>query len=351
MERPLVSVVIPAYNMARFLPESIRSVFSQGHRPLEIVVVNDASTDETSDVVKENFSEAPSDCLCSLIDLKKNGGAANALRTGFSAASGEFVCWLSADDAFLDIRKTTHQLDAMSKTGAAWSFYQDYYAGAALGSASLFKPNYLPRMRLLNPVFTGNPELMLMMLLFRNPINGSSVMIRRSSTQFGEFDPFVRNVDPDGDLWMRYCALGLRAVALSGAPLFYRIHSQQTSNDRGRMLKGIELVRLRLLKTLSSLDLLGPLVDRFAPSFVLLALEHKVEYPYTAEFLCRYVLETRESRSRLIAIAAARSLSRFERDLRSTGLERSDLESSVNAGLHSQEFSRFKSLLSRTQGR
>jgi hypothetical protein len=209
----------------------------------------------------------------------------------------------------------------------------------------------MPRMRLLNPIFTGDPGLMLMMMLFRNPVNGSSVMINRSSLDYGEFDPFLHNVDPDGDLWMRYSALGLRAVALPGTPMFYRVHGAQTSRNKVKMLKGIELVRLRLLKTLSSLGLLGPLVDKFAPFFVLLMLEHKVEYPYTAEFLSRYILGTRESRSRLVMLAASRALPAFERDAEATTVDRAELMKSVEGGLHSEEFVRFMTLLSPAPGR
>jgi len=346
LEAPLVSVVIPSYNMSRFLPDAIQSVFVQGYKPLEVIVVNDASTDDTSETARRSFAQAPGATRCSLIDLKRNGGAANALRTGFSASSGEFVCWLSSDDAFVDERKTEHQLTAMARTGAAWSYYQDYYAGSAMSSAHLVQPNYMPRMRLLNPIFTGDPGLMLMMMLFRNPVNGSSVMIRRSSLLSGEFDPFLRNVDPDGDLWMRYSALGLRAVALPGAPMFYRVHGAQTSRDKVKMLKGIEVVRLRLLKTLSSLGLLGPLVDKFAPCFVLLMLERKIEYPYTAEFLGRYILETRESRSRLVVLAASKALPAFEREAKATTVDRADLIKSVDGGLHSEEFDRFVTRLS-----
>jgi glycosyltransferase involved in cell wall biosynthesis len=88
---PKVSVIIPTYNSARFLPEAIESVLKQTFQDLEIIVVDDGSTDNTGEVVapyldRITFSEIP------------NGGPARARNRAIRESSGEYVAFLDADD-------------------------------------------------------------------------------------------------------------------------------------------------------------------------------------------------------------------------------------------------------------
>src|SRR5438477_430437 len=91
---PAVSVVIPVYNQRIYVGGAIDSVLSISDIPLELIVVNDGSTDGTSNVLDEYRHSI------TLIE-QPNRGAATALNRGISAATGELVCWLSADDQFL----------------------------------------------------------------------------------------------------------------------------------------------------------------------------------------------------------------------------------------------------------
>ena len=93
-EQPLVSVVLPVYNHARFLGDSIRSVLAESY-PLELIVVDDGSTDNPGEVVR-SFSK---DKRLRLIS-QPNKGLPEALNTGFAAATGELMTWTSADNRF-----------------------------------------------------------------------------------------------------------------------------------------------------------------------------------------------------------------------------------------------------------
>jgi hypothetical protein len=130
-----------------------------------------------------------------------------------------------------------------------------------------------------------------MALLFKNPINGSSTMIRRKCIEeYGQFDPVTRNVDHDGDLWMRYSALNLKLAALHGAPVFYRKHAAQTSKSKHLMLRGSELTRMRILLTLEKKGSLKKLVAEFAPFLpVVLGAKYHFERPFVTEFLLNYI--------------------------------------------------------------
>ena len=90
---PLVSVIIGAYNAAPYLGEAIESVLAQTHEPVELIVVDDGSTDATRDV-----AEAYGDALRCI--GQPNGGMAAARNRGIAEARGEYLAFLDADDRF-----------------------------------------------------------------------------------------------------------------------------------------------------------------------------------------------------------------------------------------------------------
>jgi len=94
----LVSVIIPTYNRDRLLIEALESVKFQTYRPIEVIVVDDGSTDDTQEVVKW-FSEANLSKNFQIIYLyQKNKGPSAARNTGLVAASSEYVQFLDSDD-------------------------------------------------------------------------------------------------------------------------------------------------------------------------------------------------------------------------------------------------------------
>jgi len=100
MKQPLVSIIVPVYNGYSFLRECIQSLLTQSFTDFEIVIVNDGSTDGTSDLLKdyENFKNV---VIC---HLSKNGGEAAAMNVGIQIAKGEFIAKMDADDISLPDR-------------------------------------------------------------------------------------------------------------------------------------------------------------------------------------------------------------------------------------------------------
>jgi glycosyltransferase involved in cell wall biosynthesis len=94
MNEPLVSVVIPCYNHAHFLPETLRSVISQTYKNWECIIVDDGSTDNTKEVVQ---SWALNDSRFRYLD-KGNGGLADTRNFGIKNSNGKYILPLDSDD-------------------------------------------------------------------------------------------------------------------------------------------------------------------------------------------------------------------------------------------------------------
>lgn len=114
MNEPLISVIVPAYNAERWLEECGRSVLSQTYPNVELVIVDDGSTDATLSVANALAEQAEN----VKVIHTENGGVCKARNTGMDVASGEFIAFLDADDyllpqaiAHLYALMTTHEAD------------------------------------------------------------------------------------------------------------------------------------------------------------------------------------------------------------------------------------------------
>lgn len=90
---PLVSVIIPNYNYAEFVDKAIESVLSQTYKNIEIIVVDDGSTDNSIDILSSYLSEI-------MLVSQSNSGVSSARNVGLAKASGEYICFLDSDDVW-----------------------------------------------------------------------------------------------------------------------------------------------------------------------------------------------------------------------------------------------------------
>lgn len=90
----LVSVIIPIYNTARYLPRCLDSILNNDYKNLEIICINDGSTDNCLEILKEYENK---DDRILLIDVP-NGGVSKARNLGLDYATGDYICFIDSDD-------------------------------------------------------------------------------------------------------------------------------------------------------------------------------------------------------------------------------------------------------------
>lgn len=116
MGKPLISVIIPAYNAEKWILDAVRSVQAQTEQDWELVIVNDGSKDHTSEVAR-----AIADERIIVVD-KANAGVSAARNTGMERARGTYFAFLDADDAMLSANSLGTKLDVLRNHDLDWVF-------------------------------------------------------------------------------------------------------------------------------------------------------------------------------------------------------------------------------------
>ena len=116
---PLVSIVIPVYNGANYVSEAIESALKQTYKNIEVIVVNDGSTDNTEKIVKKYGDKIR-------YFYKENGGVASALNLGIKNMKGEYFSWLSHDDIYYPnkIERQIEELKNIDKDNILYSGFE-----------------------------------------------------------------------------------------------------------------------------------------------------------------------------------------------------------------------------------
>lgn len=228
LEPPVVSVVIPVFNQAAYVVGAVDSVLDQDYPSIELIVVDDGSTDETS----ARLAAHPGGFR---VIRQENRGAAAALNHGISASAGSLVCWLSADDLFRPgkIRRQVEAFQEDPDLGLVYTGYERIHAdGARIAVIAAPKPAH-------RDAFIS--------VFWRNSINGSSVMMPRAVLEAcGPFDERLR-ADVDADMWLRLTRRH-RIRCIDGILLSYRIHANTLSADDALMVASMTEVRRRRIR-------------------------------------------------------------------------------------------------------
>jgi glycosyltransferase involved in cell wall biosynthesis len=121
--QPTVAVVVPCYNHARFVKRAIESVFSQTYRQIELVVIDDGSTDGSTEIARRTLADSPFPCQ---FVARDNQGATATINEGISLSSAPFINVLNSDDWFSDDRIALMVVQ-VAASGAQWGFSETAY--------------------------------------------------------------------------------------------------------------------------------------------------------------------------------------------------------------------------------
>jgi hypothetical protein len=228
-----MSVVIPAYNAARTIRSAVASTLQQTRPVLEVIVVDDGSTDATAEVVAG--IEDPRVRLHS----RPNGGPAAARNEGIAQAGGELVGFLDSDDLWLPryVECAAEALSAVANPGfaytAAYLFRGD--TGRVRRGTAMRAPEPRPVDR----------ESFLIELLARNFVFTSAVVPAGVLAAVGGYDETLRTSE-EYDLWLRILIAGFDPAWMGGPLALYREHAGQSSRQVLRMKRSAAEVYARL---------------------------------------------------------------------------------------------------------
>lgn len=229
MSEPRVSVVVPAYNAIGTVAATIGSVLGQTMDDLELIVIDDGSSDGTAELVEELSTGDPR----MRVVRQANGGTAAARNAGIAQAVGEFVSFLDNDDLWMPryLELMTMALDSTPEAGLS-------YTDAWILDDETKRIRAKTVMEFFPTVPANAPAPTLLRTMLSTNFIMSSVTVRRSVLeQVGGFDSTVSGVD-DYDLWLRILLAGHSVVRAPGTSLIQRDRPDSQSKNERKMIAG-----------------------------------------------------------------------------------------------------------------
>lgn len=232
MSTPLISCVVPVYNAERFIAEALDSIWQQTYRPLEVIVVNDGSSDGT-EAVLDQFHDR-------IVRVSRaNGGPAAARNTGLALARGEFIAFLDADDLWHPekLQRQMVRFDARPELGLSLTFKRQFWEPEMQDEEARLRAEG-------HPIVADHPGFVCQTMLMR----------RATFDRVGSFNERLRTGE-DTEWLSRASACGVVREVLKDVLVFRRMHQNNLSYSRYTprgVQDQLELVRLRLAQRRSS---------------------------------------------------------------------------------------------------
>ena len=279
---PTFSILIPAYQAAGVVGEALASVFAQTVPPHEVIVCDDASTDDLDAAV------APFRNRIVLVSRATNGGEAAAKNDGARAASGDFVAILDADDVYLPTRLAALGELAATRPDLDILTTDAYLERAGERLRRCYEDDW--------PFETVDQRRG---ILERNFVFGLAAVRRERLLAVGGFDETIRWTT-DWDCWIRMIFDGSRVGAVAEPLALYRVHDTSLSAARANHVRG----RLQTLHKAAANQRLTP-DERETVSATIAAQERELAL---LELRGALLTRQRDLRRRLLSLASRRDI-------------------------------------------
>ena len=253
MNKPLVSVIVPTYNCGPFVAEALDSILSQDWQPLEVIAVDDGSTDDTLEVLRRYGDRIR-------LLQQPNGGPAAARNLAVRESRGEYLAFLDADDLWLPghLRVLVSYLQAHPQTHVAYGEWLVWRADPG-GS---YPPLVIPLLVDAPALDPANSGWVYPALLVDSIIHIIAAVIRRSVyDDVGGFDQTLRT-GSDWDFWIRV-GRSFPVVKLRRPVAAYRQNPSSVTHVVRKENNGFRLLK-RIIDTYGLRDAAGHLADRRA---------------------------------------------------------------------------------------
>lgn len=217
---PLVSIVIPSYNHSEFVKQAVLSAVNQTYKNIEIIVIDDGSSDDSRTVIRDILSARIEDLPTIYYYENNNQGLVKTLNEGIRRAKGQYISFLASDDAYLP-HKIEHSLDLLSAADHPYvAIYTDgYLINAKSQNIGIFSQRYL----------VPFPKDCHKELLIGSWIPALGLLYKRSIfDEIGGFNEALKVEDYDFLLRLTRRHKLLRSKART---FLYRIHGRSTSAD------------------------------------------------------------------------------------------------------------------------
>lgn len=208
-DKELISVITPMYNSEKYIGKTIQSVLNQTYKNLELIIIDDKSTDDSISIVKQ-FN----DPRIKLIQLSENAGVAAARNRGIDEALGKYIAFVDADDVW-ESNKLELQMNCLKDSEADFC-YTGYRIIDATGN--------IVKNRVSIPSMTNYSKL-----LSTNVIACSTVLLKKEKLSSLRFRKIKHE---DYVLWLELAKSNLKMLGIDQPLMNYRKHTSSISSNK-----------------------------------------------------------------------------------------------------------------------
>lgn len=262
MSHPLVTLLIPCYNMEKKVHRLFDSILRQTYRKLQIIVINDGSTDRSEDIIKSYGKRFESAGFLFLYRKIKNSGVAKACETGLQYVEGEFLCWPDADDFY--------NADSIQKFLAFFEKNKDY--SFVRSDAYIYLDSYIdsPVGKLSRNSITRDKEDLFLDFILEKGVYFAPICYMARFSSFKEVNPSLTLYDsPSGQNYQMLLPLaykykfGFIDECLCNYLIFQDSHSHSIRSSYSKILKRSVDKHDCVMETLKKIDMPPDEYERF----------------------------------------------------------------------------------------
>ena len=294
--RPLVSVILPVYNGEDFIEECLESIYKQTYKPLEVIIIDDGSTDRTSEILEKHPGRKK-------VIHQQNRGVSNARNVGIGQAAGEFIAFTDYDDLWLP-EKIEKQVNLMQNNGHVDLVFAAAMPFFASGAKRFQKDKHKISLTLTD-------ENLFALLSKKNLLPATATMARKQSIiRAGLFDESFKTCG-DYELWLRMAAMQMKFRYLPEALTLGRKHGRNISMQTETM----HMNRLRAIQKTFALPFINEKQKRLKRSALASVFMFGAHTFFSAKKYQAFLTNARKAVSYNFRIVNLKFITRYSRSL------------------------------------